>query len=161
MNQDEDEILSSFFTLLHKVRDVLLVNRPELLEFVKHDNYKLIRDPFGRYFQIVLYIGTKKRTTMKTFANHFKLKAGTATGIIDQLVDKGLLKRETNPKDRRKVEIVLTEHGNNLYAKAIDIQKDEIRSVIDALNPTDIINLKGILKKINKALIIKERTTKK
>ena len=75
MNQDEDEILSSFFTLLHKVRDVVLVNRPELYEFVKSSNYKLIRDPFGRYFQIVLYIGTKKRTTMKEFATYFKLIA--------------------------------------------------------------------------------------
>ena len=52
MNQDEDEILASFFTLMNKVKDVLVVNRLELFEYVQHTNF---RDPFGRYFQIVLY----------------------------------------------------------------------------------------------------------
>ena len=97
---------------------------------------------------------------MKEFAQHFKLKAGTATGIIDQLVEKNIISREANPKDRRKVELMLTEFGNVFYEKAIQIQKDEIRSVLDALNDQDIIHVKEILDKINKALIIKERTTK-
>jgi len=160
MNQDEDEILSSFFTLLNKVRDVLFVNRPELLEFIKSSNLKLVRDPFGRFFQIVLYIGAKKRVSMKEFATYFKLKAGTATGIIDQLVKRDLLKREANPTDRRKVELILTNHGEALYAKAVGIQKDEIRSVLDSLNSADIGHLKRILKKVNSALIIEDRTSK-
>ena len=158
MNQDEDEILASFFTLMNKVKDVLVVNRPELFEYVKNTNF---RDPFGRYFQIVLYIGTNKRTTMTEFAEHFKLKAGTATGIIDQLVEKNIISREANPKDRRKVELILTELGNAIFDKVIQIQKDEIRSVLEALNPQDIIHAKEILNKINKALIIKERKAKK
>ena len=158
MNQDEDEILTSFFTLTNKVKDVLVVNRPELFEYVKNTDF---RDPFGRYFQIVLYIGTNKRTTMTKFAEHFKLKAGTATGIIGQLVERNIISREANPKDRRKVELILTELGNAIFDKVIQIQKDEIRSVLDALNPQDLIHVKEIMDKINKALIIKEPTAKK
>ena len=154
MNQDEDKLLSLFFTLLNKVKDVLVVNRPELFELVKNVNF---RDPYGRYFQIILYIGTNKRTTMKEFAHQFKIKAGTATGIIDHLVEKNIISREANPNDRRKVELVLTEFGSLIYDKAIQIQKDEIRSVLEALNPQDMIHAKQILDKINKALIIKER----
>lgn len=157
MNQNEDEILTSFFTLLHKVRDVVLVNRPELLEFIKMGNYKLIRDPFGRYFQIVLYIGTMKRTTMKEFASYFKLKANTATGIVDQLIERNLVSRESNASDRRKVELILTDMGEALYDKAIEIQKNEIKSVFNALNEEDREDLERILAKINKAIVIKEK----
>ena len=147
MNLDEDEILDSFFTLLNKVQDVLLVNRPELSEYMKLRDF---RDPFGKYFQIILYIGAKKSPTMTEFATRFKVKAGTATGIIDQLVEKKLIARKENPKDRRKVEIVLTNLGNVIYNKVVQIQKDEIRSVLDALDPQDIIHVKRILNKVNK-----------
>ena len=154
MNQDEDEILASFFTLLNKIKDILVINRPELFEYVKMRNF---RDPFGKYFQIILYIGSNSRITMTEFAKHFNLKAGTATGVIDQLVESKVVSREANLKDRRKVEIVLSGLGKEFFEKAVLIQKNEIRSVLDALNPQDKIHVKQILNKINNALLIKER----
>ncbi len=70
---------------------------------------------------------------------------------------KNLIARKENPKDRRKVEIVLTDLGQFIYQKVVRIQKDEIRSVLDALDSQDMINAKEILEKINNALVIKER----
>ncbi len=166
MSNNEDEILDSFFTLLHNIRDVLVINRPDLHKIIKDDAYNLIRDPFGRYFQILIFIGEKQKKkaeehkiSMKEFADRFKIKAGTATGIIDQLVKRNIIKREVSSEDRRKVELSLTAEGEALYRKAIEIQKDEIRSVFDALSPEDIDHLGRILSKINNAFVIEDRTT--
>lgn len=157
MKPEEDEILSLFFSLLHKIRDILIINRPELFEYMKKNEFQLIRDPFGRYFQIILFIGEQGRVSMSEFASHFKLKGGTATGIIDQLVERDVVKRVYNPSDRRKVEITLTEQGKDIYLKSVELQRDEIRTVLDALEQEEKAQLKRLMKKINKAIVIKRR----
>lgn len=160
MNQDEKEIMTLFFSFLQKMQDTILINRPEYYKLIKSDNYKLNRDPFGRFFLIILYLGSKKRVSMTEFARPLKISPGTATGLIDQLVRKKLVERKANPKDRRKVEVVLTDSGQELYEKAMEVQKNEIKSVLDTLGKEDISHLKRILEKMNKALGIEERKSK-
>ena len=155
MDREENELLFLFFDLMHKIRDILIINRPDLLKMIKADLSIITKDPFGKYFQTILYIGQNQHSTMKEFANYFNLKKGTATGLIDRLVDKGLVQRQDNPDDRRIVELVLTQKGNALFQKSLELQKDEIDSVIKTLSDTDKVNLRNLLKKINNALVIK------
>src|SRR5437868_15300458 len=42
---------------------------------------------------------------------------GTLTGVLDRLVNKGLIRRETVEGDRRFTKVLLTDKGNALFRK--------------------------------------------
>ena len=78
---------------------------------------------------------------MTEIVNSFSLPASTATGIVDRLVKKKYVKRQHSSKDRRKVELQITESGekahNNFRMTALttmdeslsNLSKDEIQEV--------------------------------
>ncbi len=112
----------------------------EILRWIKSERSISISD----------YIGNKNQINMKEFIEYFNLNAGTATRVIDQLVKKNFIIRESMDGDRRKVGLKLSEFGLYIYSKLKEIEKGEIKKVLDVLSDDDIENLIRILKKINK-----------
>lgn len=55
--------------------------------------------------------------TMTALANGMSVPMSTATGIVDRLVRKKLLKRDRSDEDRRIVTVALTEEGRDLLDK--------------------------------------------
>ena len=51
------------------------------------------------------------KTTPKEIAAELKLENSTISGILDRMEKKDLLKRQVSTKDRRYIEVVLTEKG--------------------------------------------------
>jgi DNA-binding MarR family transcriptional regulator len=94
-------------------------------------------------FMILDHLTDSDRTTMTEIINSFSLPASTATGIVDRLVKKKYVKRQHSSKDRRKVEIQITENGekahNNFRQTALStmdeslshLSKDEIQELIN------------------------------
>lgn len=52
--------------------------------------------------------------TMQTLAEHLQLAVSTVTRIINQLVDKRLVERQSDPRDRRICQVSLTADGKQL-----------------------------------------------
>ena len=132
------------------MKEEILKNRPEIMDFLNSNDFSIQRDPFGKYLRMIDYIGNKNQINMKEFIEYFNLNAGTATRVIDQLVKKNLILREAINGDRRKVGLKLSEFGLIIYTKLKDIEKGEIGKVLDALSDDDIEDLIRILKKVNK-----------
>lgn len=65
-------------------------------------------------FKILFLLYSFGRKPMSEIANKLGKNISTATGIVDRLVEQGLIKREEDPDDRRKVIIRLTERGIEL-----------------------------------------------
>jgi len=68
------------------------------------------------------------------------------TRLVDRLVKKGLLSRNTCPENRRKMDISMTKKGTKMlndvspkFQKAFGNSVDEEISVADALNTSDIL----------------------
>jgi len=57
----------------------------------------------------------------------------TATGIIDRLVERGLVTREGLPDDRRVVLCRLSEDGHKLVARLWELSQDRGRRLLDNL----------------------------
>ena len=132
------------------MKEEILKNRPEIMDFLNSNDFSIQRDPFGKYLRMIDYIGNKNQINMKEFIEYFNLNAGTATRVIDQLVKKNLILREAINGDRRKVGLKLSEFGLIIYTKLKDIEKGEIGKVLDALSDDEIEDLIRILKKVNK-----------
>lgn len=62
----------------------------------------------------------------REIADKLKLENSTISGILERMEKKGLIERQVSLKDRRYIEVILTEKGASL--------KDDILHVVDVFN---------------------------
>jgi len=67
----------------------------------------------GQY-GILKCLWDKNGQTAKQLAEQLFLDSSTVTGILDRLENKGLVKRQPNSRDRRSLQVVLTNKGREL-----------------------------------------------
>ena len=65
-------------------------------------------------------IAAQETMTMRDLARHLHLALSTVTRVIDSLVDKGLVERHINPRDRRVCQVSLTPPGTVLLRNIQD-----------------------------------------
>ncbi len=71
--------------------------------------------------------------TLSQLAREISLGASTTTGIIDRLEIKGLVTRTRCPKDRRKVDLAITEAGRELTRVAPGLLQDQFAQALREL----------------------------
>jgi MarR family transcriptional regulator for hemolysin len=74
--------------------------------------------------------------------------AGTSRAL-DELEAKGLVKRERDADDRRRVSLALTPRGRRWYARARTVVMEEISPLFDALSITERKTLERLLEKVD------------
>ena len=108
---------------------------------------KAIPMPFSQY-QTLSFVAEKERVSMQQVALHFKIRAPSATFLVEELVRGGLVERHTNTKDRRKVEVTLSAKGKRVF-KTIHEKRDTILAkLFGSLEEKDRQDLNRILEKI-------------
>ena len=75
----------------------------------------------------------------------------TITGIVDTLEGKGLVRRQSNPQDRRSLLVVLTQEGRELQETAPAMEA-LFQNCCDALDGDETRDLARLLRKLNDAL---------
>jgi len=113
-----------------------LYSNSEIYEFLL-DNIQKIVIPeeliklelsLSRFELLALMLAGKYKTvTMSNLAQGMSVPMSTATGIVDRLVKKGLLKRDRSEEDRRVVTVSLNENGVAL----IDNLKEYFHQLLD------------------------------
>lgn len=76
------------------------------------------------------------------------LEQSHLTKIIDQLQTSGLVEKQHDTRDRRKIKIYITDRGRELVAPLITTAKSHERQATDILTRTEEKNLKAILYKL-------------
>ena len=77
------------------------------------------------------------------------VSSGTMTNRIDRLVDRGLVRREADPGDRRGVLVVLTEDGRVRVDAAITRLVDAEAVLLASLSRSDRERLAALLRKLS------------
>jgi len=75
--------------------------------------------------------------TMSELADAARQISATMTGIVDRLVERGLLTRQRDPADRRAVRITLTEDGRQLLAAIQKKKRARLRQFLEQLTPAE------------------------
>jgi DNA-binding MarR family transcriptional regulator len=77
--------------------------------------------------------------------------AASMTGIVDRLLERGLVERQRNPKDRRSVVVRLTENGRELVAFEKQSREQDARLFLLSLSAEDRERIRAILERLVEA----------
>ncbi|NOK58499.1 MAG: DNA-binding transcriptional regulator, MarR family [Chloroflexi bacterium AL-N1] len=75
---------------------------------------------------------------MSTLAGTTHQSAGTLTGIVDRLIEDGLVERTRNEGDRRVVEVMLTQDGQRRLSSALMACQEHTRGRLAHFNDDDL-----------------------
>ena len=98
--------------------------------------------------QTLGFVAEHTNPSMQDVARYFNIRAPSATFLVDELVRGNYLERRSNTKDRRRVELTLTDKGKKCF-KAIQKKREQVLgSLFDSLPPKDRKEMDRILEKI-------------
>ena len=78
-------------------------------------------------------------------AEALRIAPRSATEVADALEERGWVRREPDPTDRRATRLVPTEDGRRLLAQVDDVRRDASQRVLDVLTPAQRRTLHEIL----------------
>jgi len=78
-------------------------------------------------------------------ADALRIAPRSATEVVDALQDRGWVRREPDPTDRRAVRLVPTEDGRRLVQRIDGVRRDASQRVLDVLTPAQRRTLHEIL----------------
>ncbi|MEG0775246.1 MarR family transcriptional regulator [Clostridium sp.] len=126
-------------------------------------NKKLIRPIFQMvkkeippyHFQILNFLLEQETATISEISSILCVSRPNTTPLIDKLYQEGLIHRTPNPKDRRIIDISITENGRRVAIDNFELFRDKLKSKISSLEKNDIDsffnsleNIKVILNKM-------------
>ena len=91
-------------------------------------------------------IRSEKQPTMTTLADETLQRCATMTGIVDRLAKMGLVVRQRDPQDRRRVLVELTATGHELIHKVRLSREQRLRETLAHLPEGDAPELLRLLK---------------
>lgn len=74
-------------------------------------------------------------------------KMSDTSRIVDRLILKEFVKKTTCPKDKRLVDVIITDKGQRLLKK-LDAQSDDMNAAMDALTEKEAEQLSDLLDKL-------------
>jgi DNA-binding MarR family transcriptional regulator len=100
----------------------------------------------------VLTFPLKGGLTMNELSKAVNLEISTMTRMVDQLVEKGLVQRENDAKDRRVVRVALTEAGRKLRKRLGDALQSFYSNSLENIQAEKRENIISQLQQINEAI---------
>lgn len=90
------------------------------------------------------------RDQMLIVADRLGVTPSRLTALADQLVEAGLIRRQRNPVDRRRLLITITPHGRRELGRAVPQYRDGMRQTgLGGLTVAEARTLKRLLAKID------------
>jgi DNA-binding MarR family transcriptional regulator len=87
----------------------------------------------------------RRQAPVNQVADALGVKANVATGIVQRLVDRGLIERREDPADRRVRQLTVTDKGAALIEEVGAIVLSKGRKLLDRLTDTQLEQLRDIL----------------
>jgi DNA-binding MarR family transcriptional regulator len=103
------------------------------------------------FFDVLIHVAAAPggRLTMSQLSADVAFTTGGVTSLVDRVVDAGLVVRENSPSDRRSINVVLTQAGQQVLERAIAAHVESIdRHLMAPLNDDDRAALTVTLIKI-------------
>jgi len=86
-------------------------------------------------------LGSEGQVSVRELAAHLHLSGAFVTTVSNKLQEMGLLDKLTDPEDRRRLRLVVTERGDALLARLLVIQRQVNDIQFDCLDSGDFTRL--------------------
>ncbi len=90
-----------------------------------------------REFRVVFHLGYNGPSIMREIADAMDIPVSTATGVVDRLVEKKLVRRKRTPDDRRIVKVELADKGWEVYRWDYETHVEFVKQILKCLNEDD------------------------
>jgi len=124
---------------------VSLVNQ---LQFMKLDGAPPDYEFNFRELRVILFIGHNQSCIMRELSDALGIAESTTTGLVDRMVDKGLVVRESDKQDRRIVRLKLTDRGMEVYQWDFEGHVSFLSGALQSLNTKDQDTFVALMNKI-------------
>jgi DNA-binding MarR family transcriptional regulator len=100
----------------------------------------------------VLYVvGAAGRLHMSELTARLGVSLSTVSGLVDRLVDQGLLDRWDDPADRRQVLVSLTSTGTGFIDRFRELNARQLRELLGVLNDEELADVERALGHLDRA----------
>lgn len=99
-------------------------------------------------FDVIATLGNTSGMMMSQLAEKTLVTKGTLTGIIDRLEQKGLVRREVPPDNRRCFIVLLTPEGQELFEEIFPAHIEYLKERLSALRPDEMEQLQTSLRQL-------------
>jgi MarR family transcriptional regulator, organic hydroperoxide resistance regulator len=86
----------------------------------------------------LFFIANEEEVNFRKLASAMNVTPSNVTGVVDRLVEKGLVTRTENPADRRMLMIKLTDKGQTLITSLRESRTNQISSVLNRMTSEDL-----------------------
>lgn len=90
--------------------------------------------------------------TMSQLTDHLLVSNGNLTGLVNRLVEDGLISRESDPDDRRAQRVILTAEGREAFRGMAERHEALVDSLFAGMSDPEMDALLGLTSKLNAAL---------
>lgn len=111
-------------------------------------------------FDIVATLGNTPGMSPKELGDKTLITKGTLTGVIDRLVDKGLVRRIASPSDGRSQIVQLTDHGDELFVRIFPAHLTYMAQAFTQLTPAEMDEIKSSLRRLFDVFTITHNSAK-
>jgi MarR family 2-MHQ and catechol resistance regulon transcriptional repressor len=109
-------------------------------------------------FDIIATLGNTAGMSPKELGGKTLITKGTLTGVVDRLIDKGLVSRSASATDGRCLHIQLTKPGARLFARIFPEHLAHLQPVFERLSEAEIDALTANLGILRKAFSLARNT---
>jgi len=102
-------------------------------------------------FDVIATLGNTPGMNCKDLSVKTLITKGTLTGVIDRLIEKGLVRRTSLENDRRSVYVSLTEKGNALFATAFPAHIAYMKTAFDRFSAAQMADMRSQLVELGQA----------
>jgi DNA-binding MarR family transcriptional regulator len=106
------------------------------------------------HWHVLLLLARHGEMSMSRLAEAQQMSLSNATGLVDRLVERGLVERVGVPDDRRVVLVRVSARGEDQIAKVDLLREELIRRVIGQLDEPQLERLRGSLADVRDALAL-------
>ncbi|PSR18938.1 MarR family transcriptional regulator [filamentous cyanobacterium CCP3] len=102
-------------------------------------------------FDVIATLGNTQGMTMGDIGEKTLITKGTLTGVVDRLVQKQLVQRETPADNRRSVVVQLTTAGQAVFEEVFPAHIACIKERFEQLSPVELEQLQVLLERLRRA----------
>lgn len=125
--------------------------------FAVKNRFLALHDMSPGRFNVLMLLNRhpEQPSTPATLAEQSAVTRATMTGLLDTLEKDGLILRQTDPLDRRTIQVRLTGPGHDLLEATLPDYFAELAILMQPLNESERKALVALLQKISQALAAK------
>lgn len=97
-------------------------------------------------FDVISTLTEREGMSQQDLAERLYVTKGNVSGLIDRMVNAGMVERRPIPGDRRSHALHLTQHGRDLADRGIALQRSYVDATLGRLAADDVAELDRIVR---------------